>query len=260
MMNTFDNDELDSVEIPASATAHNPKAAQAAPAPTAPAAGPADDDISFDDEDIAEAVKAEDFLPTIKINKGEVARFSFVPEFKLKHARVHYVEGQGTFLCVSTKEAKQVCCHKGGNAKDRYVGLVYRYENVDPKTGKFVTGATKPVVSVQAVRLSRANMRDLLDSCEDGQSVYDLDVRMRHDESRAFGYKFSKAASKPTWKSVAAEVTPMLEPYKDGSRLASRLGKKLNAVELNAILHAGQQSADSKQSMETMLSTLEEEN
>jgi hypothetical protein len=219
-----------------------------------------DDEFTFDDEGINDAVKGGDGLTMVKINKGEVARFSFVPNQKILRSRVHYVEGTGSIQCISTKESpNQVCCRKGGQAKDRFVALIYRYTNVDNKTGKFVAGATAPAIEVQAVRMSRSNMRDILDSVEDGQSVYDVDVRMKHDESRAFGYKFSKAASKPSWKAIEAEALVLSAPY-DKSKLASRLGKKFDVTQLNAVFASGAgNTAESQASMEKMLSALEEE-
>jgi hypothetical protein len=219
-----------------------------------------DDEFSFDDENINDAVKGGDGLTMVKINKGEVARFSFVPNSKILRSRVHYVEGTGSIQCISTEEnPNQVCCRKGGQAKDRFVGLIYRYTNVDNKTGKFVAGATAPVVEVQAVRMSRSNMRDILDSVEDGQSVYDVDIRMKHDESRAFGYKFSKAASKPSWKAIEAEALALSAPY-DKSKLASRLGKKFDATQMNVVFAAGAgNTAESQASMEKMLAAMDDE-
>jgi len=253
-----DDDNFD--QIPTSgrtttATAPAPAAAKPAPAP----AVAAEEELSFDDENIDEAVKASDGLPAVKIEKGTVARFSFVPNFKIKKARVHYVEGTGTIQCISTKEnPNQICCKKAGQAKDRFVGLVFRYTNVDPKTGKFIVGATAPVVEVQAVRMSRANMRDVLDAVEDGQSVYDIDVRMKHDEGRAFGYKFSRAGSKAAWKAIEAEALALVEPFKGGAKLSRLLGKKLDDVQLKATLAVGA-SAESTAQMETMLKAMESE-
>jgi hypothetical protein len=194
-----------------------------------------DDDISFDDEKIGEAVKVTNDLPMIKISKLETARFAFVPNFKIKRARVHYLDGKGSIVCNSTKDKQEVCCAKSDKgATDKFTALVYRYTNVDPKSGKFLAGVTVPVVEIQAVRMSRSNMRDILDSVEEGQSVYDIDVRMRHDDSRAFGCKFSKASSKNAWRAIEADALALSEPFKDGVKLSSRLGKRLNAVELNA--------------------------
>jgi hypothetical protein len=235
-------------------TATAPAAAKPAPAPVE-AAG---EELSFDDENLADAVKASDGLTTLKINKGETARFSFVPGVKIRRAPVHYVEGTGSIQCLSTKEnPNQVCCRSkaAGLAKDRYVGLIFRYTNVDPKTGKFPQGVTAPAVEVQAVRMSRSNMRDILDSVEDGESVYGIDLRMKHDESRAFGYKFSKAGSKASWKHIEKEALALAVPFLDGVKLSTRLGKKLDAIQLNAILSTGVNN----ESMEKMLAAMESE-
>ena len=255
-----DDDNFD--QIPVGVT-HEPTtaAAQAAAQPaTAPAAAVTDDDVSFDDENINEAVKAADGLTMIKINKGEVARFAFVPGLKIKRARVHYIEGTGSVQCISTKEKQEVCCKKAEQAKDRFVALVFRYTNVDPKTGKFLANATGPVVEVQAVRMSRSNMRDILDSVEDGQSVYDVDIRMKHDESRAFGYKFSKASSTNAWRKEGGlgetETLALAKPLAE--KLASRLGKKLDSIQLNALLAGTGAGKESQANMEKLLSAMED--
>jgi hypothetical protein len=251
------DDEIDAIPVPTRPT--TTQATAPAVAKPATATTVAAEDISFDDEGIDEVVKASDGLTVIKINKGEVARFAFVPGFKIKRARVHYVDGTGSLQCISTKEnPNEVCCRKGGQAKDKFVGLVFRYTNIDPKTGKFLATATTPAVEVQAVRMSRANMRDILDSAEEGQSVYDLDIRMRHDDSRAFGYKFSKASSKNAWRSIEADALALATPFADGTKLASRLGKKLDSVQLNAVLAANHITPESTQKMEKMLADLEE--
>jgi len=232
------DDGLDSIQVPTRAIPPTtaPVPAVAAPAqPVSPPVPITDDDITFDDENIGEAVKITNDLPMVKISKGETARFAFVPGIKIKRALVHYVDGKGSIVCNSTKDKQEVCCAKSDKgATDKFTALVYRYTNVDPKTGKFLAGVTVPVVEIQAVRMSRSNMRDILDSTEEGQSVYDIDIRMRHDDSRAFGYKFSKASSKNAWRGLETTALPSTEPFADGVKLASRLGKKLNSSELNA--------------------------
>jgi hypothetical protein len=89
-------------------------------------AAPSEDEVGFGDEANEEFLKTEDFLSVVQIEKNQVARFAFAPGFKLKHAKVHYVEGHGSFRCISTKDKQAVCCQKAGKPKDRFVGLVIR--------------------------------------------------------------------------------------------------------------------------------------
>ena len=253
--NTFDEDydAIPTSRRTTTATAAAPATAQ--PEPTSVGA-----DLSFDDPNISEVVKAVDVLPVVKIEKGTVARFALVPGVPLKQAMTHYVQGQGTLICHSTKGRTAACC-KNEQPRPRFVALVFRYVNVDPKSGKFPAGVDRPQIEIQAVRLSKTNVRDILDSVDEGGSAYTIDLKMKHDEGRSIGYKFSRIAPKNAWRAtpaLEAEALAMAEPYKDGVKLATRLGKKLNATELNAALESGSASEETKQSMETMLSAMDD--
>lgn len=259
------DDDFDKIEIthrPGSTKATAPApAAEAKPTPTATVSSVAidDDGISFTDENINDQVRAADGLQTAKISKGEVMRFAFVPDQKIKKALCHYIAPHGTTRCLSTPEKQEVCCKTADKpAADKFAALVYRYLNVDPKTGKFLANATVPIIEVQVLRMSRSNMRDCLDACEDNQTVYDLDLRYTHDTSRSFGYKLSRASSKTAWRSIEAEAQALSAPFADGVKLASRLGKKLNAVELNALLSTSSSNSESA-NMEKMLADLDAE-
>jgi hypothetical protein len=229
----FQEDELDDVKpqtAPSSAKTQN-KAAAPAPAPTPIA----DEDADFGDEGY---MKSDDFLTVIKPDKGKVIRFAFVPGFKLKHSRVHYLEGTGSFRCISPKDGstKEICCERGGNAKDRFVGLVFVYTNADTVSGKLPTGVI-PEVAVQAVRLSRSNYREITNQPDEDSNVYAIDLIMRHDESRAFGYKFNRATPTARWRQVEPQAMALAEPFKtDQAKLASRLGKNLTRPELIVLL------------------------
>lgn len=255
-----DEDELDQIPTKGSKSATTTASAPKANAKPAPAsAAPSDDEVGFGDEANQEYLKTEDFLPVVQIEKSQVARFAFVPGFKLKHAKVHYVEGQGSFRCISTKDKQAVCCQKAGKPKDRFVGLVIRYQNADPKTGKFASNDTKPEIAIEALRLSRANYRDVNEAIEEGQSVYDIDLKMRHDESRSFGYRFTRISSTPRWKMIESELPALLEPYKDGTKLASRLGKTLNSIELTGVLTGATESDETAESVEKLKAAMDEE-
>jgi hypothetical protein len=195
------------------------------------------DETGFGDEADERYLANEDYLPALKILRGEIGRFAFAPDYKLKHSRIHYFEGVGSVRCLSTKEKKAVCCSTGNNPKSRFVGLIFSYENTDKKTGKFASNDTKPVVTVKAVRLSRSNYQDLNSIPEENQDIHDLDLKMFHDPSRSFGYRFGRVSSMPRWKMLPeAEINALLEPYRDGTKLASRLGKVMTPAELKAIV------------------------
>jgi hypothetical protein len=256
-MKQFDsNDEDFDQAVPTSGRSTTTTAAAPAVAQPAPAPVGTEEEYSFDDEGINEAVKSVEGLPVVKISKSEIARIALVPGFKMKKNWIHYLEGSGSIICHSTPEnPNAVCCHKLGQPKDRFTALVFRYVNVG-KDGKFVAGATGPVVQVQAVRLSKANARDILDAADEGQSVYTIDLKMRHIEGAAFGYRFTRMSPKNAWRSIEAEALALAEQYKDGVKLSRVAGKRLNATELNATLASGSASAEKSQSMEKMLATM----
>jgi hypothetical protein len=243
MQHFDDDDDFTTLPTPAPSTAFKPKTdgkptngktnGQASAKP--PVADV--DETGFGDEADEKYLSNEDYLPALKILRGEVGRFAFAPGFKLKHRKIHFFEGTGSICCLSTKEKKAVCCSTGNPAKDRFVGLIIAYDNCDKKSGKFATNETKPVVAIKAIRLSRANYQDLNSIPEEDQSIHDLDLKMYHDPSRSFGYRFGRVSSTPRWKMLpAAEITALLEPFKDGVKLTSRLGKMLTEAELKAVV------------------------
>jgi hypothetical protein len=162
-------------------------------------------------------------------------RFAFVPNLKLKHARVHYLEGSGSFRCISSADKKEICCDKAGQPKDRFVGLIFVYLNADKTTGK-IPKDIAPEVAVRAIRLSRANFREISQLPEEDSNVHAIDIAMRHDDSRAFGYRFTAISRSARWRQIEQQAMSLVEPYKDGLKLASRLGKNLSKSELIALL------------------------
>jgi hypothetical protein len=236
------SDELDDLQVPTLPqqvpSKANGKATAVAPAKSAPATVPDADDVDFDD---AEYLKDTDFIGVIKIVRGEFARFAWAPGFKLKHGKVHYFTGVGSVRCASTEEKKAPCCAKGA-PKDKFIGLAFSYSNIDKKSGKFASPETKPEIEVKAVRLSRANYKDIVSGLEEDQKPVDVDFKFFHDPSRSFGYRFAKIANTPRWHMVREQALALLEPYKtpEGqAKLASRLGKTLTAAELAGLAAGG---------------------
>ena len=193
-----------------------------------------DADVEFGSE---KYMKSGEFLP-VKPEKGQVIRFAFVPGLKLKHANVHYVEGIGSFRCLSENGAKAICCEKADKstaAKDKFVGLVFLYTNADKTTGKLALDIT-PEIAVKPIRLSRANYREISELPDEGSNVFNMDLKMRHDETRAFGYKFTRIYPVPRWKQVEKLALELAEPYMDGVLLDKLLAKTLSKAELTQLL------------------------
>lgn len=178
-------------------------------------------------------MKSNDFLP-IKPEKGQVIRFAFVPGMKLKHAKVHFFDGIGSVRCLSDDGGKAICCEKADKAtaaKDKFIGLVFVYPNADKATGKLGPDVA-PEIAVKPIRLSRANYSEISQLPDEDSNVYGIDIKMRHDESRAFGYKFTPLSRVPRWKQVESHALELAKPYLDGVLLDKLLGKKLSKAEL----------------------------
>jgi hypothetical protein len=236
-LNTFEDDDLAAIKSPATTPTQpktNPRTKVAAlqDAPVLPASST--DDISFGSDEADEMVKAAEGLPTLKISKAEAARFAFVPGQPLKHAKVHYRDGFGSYRCLSKDGVKQLCCKTDGDPKEKLVAMVFRYANADPSTGRMAKDK-KPEVAVQALRLSRSNFRDItnlgINDENETSNPATFDIVMTHDASRAFGYQF-KATQVLRWKELGDAPLEMVKPFADGVALSRRLGKTLTVAEL----------------------------
>lgn len=193
-----------------------------------------DADVEFGTE---KYMKSNDFLP-IKPEKAQVVRFAFVPGMKLKHGKVHFFDRVGSVRCLSDNGGKAICCEKADKltaAKDKFIGLVFVYTNADKATGKLGPDMT-PEIAVKPIRLSRANYSEISQLPDEDSNVYGIDIKMRHDESRAFGYKFTPLSRAPRWKQVEKHALELAGPYTDGVLLDKLLGKKLSKAELAQLL------------------------
>ena len=65
--------------------------------------------------------------------------------------------------------------------------------------------------------------------------VYGIDIFMRHDSSRAFGYAFTRASA-AKWTAIKDAAMKQAEPYLDGEALKRKIGKDLNEVEITLLL------------------------
>jgi hypothetical protein len=255
-LDNFDDDEL--TEIKAATTPAQPKTTPMAKGgaqqsqPVAPAS--TSEDILFGTDEADEMAKAADGLPSVKIGKTEAARFALVPGQPLKHHKIHYREGFGSYKCLSKDGVKQACCKTDGDPKDRFVGMVFRYTNADPSTGRMAKDK-KPEVAVQALRMSRSNFRDItnlgINDENETSNPATFDIIMPHDPSRAFGYQF-KATQVLRWKELGDAPLDLVKPFADGVALSRRLGKTLTVAELPG-------TADGDEEMRATLATLDAE-
>jgi len=215
-----------------------------------PAAADEDDlDVDFGDEKLA---TRPNMLNRCRPDKGKAVRFALLPFIKPKSALNHFVELPGkklTVRCLTPPNSTEAgyCCAKLGKDGELHVAaLVLRYLNADLKTGGYEKGATIEW-EVQYVDLTRSNYRavsHLIDEMvEDNPNVnvYDIDIVMKHDPDRAFGYQFQRISQKARWKQnpqLVEEVKLAAEKFTkdDGKILKGRLGKKMNLQEWKALL------------------------
>jgi len=218
---------------------------------TAAAAGDEDDlDVEFGDEKLA--TRPNMLNRCRPAEKGKAVRFALLPFIKPKSAKNHFVELPGkklTVRCLTPNNSPDAgyCCAKLGEDGELHVAaLVIRYTNADTKTGGYEKGAVIEW-EIQYVDLTRSNYRavsHLIDELiEDNPSisVYDIDIVMKHDPDRAFGYQFQRIAQKSRWKQNPALMKEVEEASQkfikdDGKILKGRLGKKMNLQEWKALL------------------------
>jgi len=229
-----------------------PKAAAGKGNPTQADALADDDDLDVDFGDEKLATRPNMLNRCRPSEKGKAVRFALLPFIKPKSAKNHFVELPGkklTARCLTPANSPDAgyCCAKLGEDGELHVAaLVIRYLNADAKTGGYDKGAVIEW-EIQYVDLTRSNYRavsHLIDEMvEDNPSVtvYDIDIVMKHDPDRAFGYQFQRISQKARWRQnpqLVEEVKQAAEKFTkdDGKILKGRLGKKLNLQEWKAML------------------------
>jgi hypothetical protein len=256
-IDNFDDDELTEIKVPATTpvlpkTTQPTKSAVQQNVPVPPAPLRTSEDIDWGSDEADEIARTAEGLPSVKIGKKEAARFAFVPGQPVKHAKIHYREGFGSYRCLSKDGVKQTCCKMDGDPKDRFVAMVFRYGGADPSTGRMAKDK-KPEVAVQALRLSRSNFRDItnlgINDENEASNPATFDIIMTHDQSRAFGYQF-KTAQVLRWKELGDAPLDLVKPFADGVALSRRLGKTLTVAELPG-------AGDGDEEMRTTLASID---
>jgi hypothetical protein len=206
-----------------------------------------DYDVSFGDEKL---MSRSDGLDICRPDKGKTVRFALLTNYvPAKRAFNHFIDKKGTYHCLSTMDAPgtAICCKRLGESTPQIVALVLQYTNADPKTGRYVknaeTGHLPPIQwEIKFVRLSRSAFRRVSNLVEEDGQPTDIDIIMNHRDS-GIGYEYNKISAARWLKNPAlvAEVEAAIQPFKDGKKLLSKLGKKVSLLEFRAVL-AGQTS------------------
>jgi hypothetical protein len=219
----------------------------------APVSHDDDEDVDFGDEDL---MKNNGFLERIEVKeKGQFARFTILSEVKPKRAFSHYVEGKGSFRCFTDqsdkKAPKAACCKHLGEPGLDIVALVLQYTNASPKDGKLKKDAAVEF-KIKFIKLSRAQYAKVSRLAEEDGTVYGIDILM-FQPSSGIGYDYTRISSKAKYLSnpeLVAAVKEELAPYLDGSKLSSRLPKKIAKGELNGYLTAANKGDDDESDLD----------
>jgi hypothetical protein len=203
-----------------------------------------------------------DGLERLRPEKGKAVRFAILGEFlKARMAYTHFIDKKGTYRCLVDKikrtpkdkggnpDAAGYCCKKlQADSEPTIAVLVVHYKNAESTEGGYEKGATIEW-DIKYVQLSKANFQSISRLPEEEQTVNDIDIVMMHT-NKAFGYEFHKKSSKPRWKANPAlveEVKEKVKPYLDGKKIDSKLGRKVNELEMKALISSlGAGSDDAK--------------
>jgi hypothetical protein len=178
-----------------------------------------------------------DGLSLFRPDRSGNIRIALLPYVKAKSCLLHYLGEQGSIRCLggNDSDGSDLCCQRLGDPQLRVVALAARYVNCD-KEGKLARGV-QPEVGVGYVRLSRSNYRAVSLLPAEGSTVYDIDIVMALKPS-GIGYDFTLIANTPRYKAMGmeAEVEAACRPFLDGTKLSSKLAKKVTELEFEALL------------------------
>lgn len=206
-----------------------------------------EDDVDFGDEEL---MKNTGFLERLEVKeKEQFARFTILSEVKPKRAYSHYVEGKGSFRCLTDhsdkKAPKAKCCVALGDPGLDIVALVLHYTNASLKDGKL--RKDQPVeFKIKYIKLSRTQYAKISRLAEEDGTVYGIDILMFQPNS-GIGYDYTRISSKAKYLSnpeLVSAVKEELVSHLDGVKLSKRLPKKITKAELNGYLTAANKGDD----------------
>lgn len=229
------------------------------------------DDVDFGDEELMKNEGLTKLLP----EKGKTVRTSILDFVKPKKGYSHYINGKGTFRCLSARDAKgniteqAACCEKLGDADLVIAALCLHYTNAPSKDGKYTIikgedGKAKykePIEwDVKWLKLSRSGYRavsalppeELARSwakADDAVTVYDIDftIGWRNAQGGGFNYNYAGKARWRTNPALVEEVKAACKPFMDGKRLTQKLGRVATLLELKAAMSGTSAEADDAQ-------------
>lgn len=211
--------------------------------------GPVGLDVDFGDERIA---KKKGKIERLTATEGRATRFALIPGFKVKAADTHYIDGKGTFICLSTDEKEGACCKafnadQNSRANLRALALVVQYTNAkkDGTIPKAKDGSVDIEWEVKYIRMSRKNYNDIFKLKTEDESVHDFDIVMAENDNK-IGYQFQKISNKAWWQQdddLKAEILEAAEKFRDGKALTYYLGRRIDELEFKSMARAAANKA-----------------
>ncbi len=184
-----------------------------------------------------------DGLDLIRPDQGKTSRFALLTDYlPVLFICNHYIQGKGSFHCLSPEDKSEVCCTTEGQkeSQPQFVALALNYTNADPKTGRYakVDGVYPPIQwSLGFVRMSRSAYKRISQLPEEESRPADIDIAMSH-HGKGKGYDYTKASA-ARWKrnpELVKEVEAAIKPFLDGRKLFGKLGRKVTKLEYRAML------------------------
>jgi hypothetical protein len=182
---------------------------------------------------------------------------------KPRMAWMHFIQNgdkKSTYRCQSVRDKKHniitkgACCAKLENDKDQSAQLVFavlglRYTNADAATGKYIKdshGEFPPVKwELGWLRLSQHGFRSIGELAQEEDAPHLFDVAIRNKEG-GVGYVYTRPSQKARFRQnpeLLEEVLAEAKKFADGVFLVKQLGKKVNELEMKAILSGNSAAA-----------------
>ena len=220
------------------------------------------DNIEFGDEDLMKKGDGFDKLTPPENDKSQVIRICMLSDvLPPKMARTHFLTNKGMFRCNSVYEKGQLVKQAKSDAmlenddkqksQVTVVVLALWYTNADPRDGKYKKtkdGNVPPIEwKIGYIKLSKSGYARVSRLIPEDRKPHELDMLISWKQN-GIGFEYSVITQDARFRKspeLVKEVMEAAEPFKDGKKLATRLGKKITELEFMALL-AGKSATSAK--------------
>ena len=224
-------------------------------------------DVDFGDEALMAKGDGFDKIMPPDNDKTRVVRVCLLTDVvKPKRDHIHFVTNKGSFRCNSLRDdkfmvTKQAICCKALDADEKQKAqltvacLAVWYKNADPTTGKYTKKKDKqgneyidPVeYEIGWVKLSRSAYRRVTRLIPEDRKPHEIDLLISHKDPIGFEYSvITQDARFRKNPELLAEILEASEPFLDGKKLTSKLGKKITDLEFAAMFSGKAASSSAK--------------